>query len=394
MRHPGGKRRFSGVMSLIGVSLGVMLLIIVLAVLNGLADDLRKRILQTESHIRITPLDDPDSLDVRHVNEIISQFPHIRSSGRFVQGEVLLIHEGSTAGSLLYGVEFDAPGRGDELREMLMPAGLIGRASRNGLILGSLLARRLMVVPGDTVLLATPRELMPRPGGAPPRLETLPVVALFESGLPEYDSALAFLPVDETKSILGDQGIGGVEIWLDEPSYAPRVSKRIKHSLEPSSSYMVQHWGELNKSLFDALRLEKAAMFLVLALVIIIAALNIMGGILRNVMQRREEIAILMVMGCGQPRILSIFLVEGIITGVVGAVIGSCLGFAVTRGIDISGLLSVPGDLLPFPTLPLVLKVMDFIVVSFCTVLITTAAAIYPAMRASKMDPIAIFHEL
>ena len=135
-------------------------------------------------------------------------------------------------------------------------------------------------------------------------------------------------------------------------------------------------------------------MFLVLALVIIIAALNIMGGILRNVMQRREDIAILMVMGCGQPRILSIFLLEGVLTGIVGASIGSMLGFVITTGIDASGLLSVPGDLLPFPSLPLVLKTMDFILVVFCTVCITTAAAIYPALRASRMNPVAIFHEL
>lgn len=394
MRHPGGTRKFSGIMSLVGVSLGVMLLIVVLAVLNGLADDLRQRILQTESHIRITPVGSQDSFDVVQVDSTVSRITSIHSVGRFMQGEVLLLHEGTTAGSLLYGVEFDVPGRRDELQEMIRPGGLSAGVPRNGLILGSLLARRLMVIPGDTVLLATPRELMPRPGGLPPRLEPLQLVALFESGLPEYDSALAFLPIRDTERILKDQGIGGVEIWLEEPSAAPRVSKQIRRFLKPASSFRVEHWGELNQSLFDALRLEKTAMFLVLALVIIIAALNIMGGILRNVMQRREDIAILMVMGCGQPRILSIFLLEGVLTGIVGASIGSMLGFVITTGIDASGLLSVPGDLLPFPSLPLVLKTMDFILVVFCTVCITTAAAIYPALRASRMNPVAIFHEL
>jgi len=381
-------------MSLVGVSLGVMLLIIVLAVLNGLADDLRQRILKTESHIRITPTGDPETFDAAHVESVVSRVTRIRSYGRFLQGEVLLLHEGTTAGSLLYGVDFDTRGRSDELREMIKPGGLSMGASRYGLILGSLLARRLMVVPGDTILLATPRELMPKPGGVPPRLEPLQLVALFESGLPEYDSALAFLPVDETQRILKKQGTGGIEIWLDEPSEAPKVSKQIQQALEPVSLFSVKHWGELNQSLFDALKLEKTAMFLVLALVIIIAALNIMGGILRNVMQRRDEIAILMVMGCGQPRILSIFLLEGILTGIVGAVLGSTLGFFLTKGIDASGMLSVPGDLLPFPSLPLILKSMDFILVSLCTVFITTAAAIFPALRASRMNPVAIFHEL
>ena len=393
LRHRQGARRFSGLTAVIGVSLGVLLMLVVLAVLNGLAGDLKTRILSTESHIQITPRDGSVFSRDAELDSILAQLPHVRSFGIFAQGEVLLLNKGQTSGALLYGVDIDTPGRIDELRRMTKFGDL--RISRStGLIVGSLLARRLVAAPGDTLLLATPAELMPRPGSRPPRLNPIPVSAIFESGLPDYDAVLAFLPIQMAADVLRGHGISGVEIWLDAPDEAPRVARRIRTSLPPRLKLDVRHWGELNRNLFDALRLEKAAMFLVLALVIIIAALNITGGILRNVMQRRGEIAMVMTMGCRRRTVLSVFLMEGILTGAVGAAAGGGMGYLTIRLIVASGILVIPGDLMPFPSLPLAMRLFDFVLVSVAAILITTISAAYPAYRASRMDPVAVFRDL
>lgn len=381
-------------MSIVGVSLGVMLLLTVLAILNGLADDLKDRILRTESHIRITKRDGTFFTESELIDSTIRSMPGIRSSASFVQGEVLIISRGTTAGAVLYGVEFRAAGRSDELQNMTSSWEGVDGLLDEGLVIGSLLARRLFTAPGDTILVATPKELLPRPGGRPPKLKQMVVSSVFESGLPEYDAALAFIPVKEAISLLRGQGTSGVEVWLDNPQDAPRTAEKIAGFLDARKEFRVQHWGELNKTLFKALRLEKMAMFLVLALVIIIAALNITGGILRNVMQRRGEIAIVLTMGCRRRSILTVFILEGILTGVVGALLGGFLGIGLSWVITVSGVLSVPGDFLPFPTLPLAMRVMDFILVGLSTVLITTVSAAYPAYKASRMDPVAILRDI
>lgn len=394
VKHPGTRRRLSGLMSVVGVSLGVMLLSVVLAVLNGLADDLRTRILRTESHVRIVEDRYGNHGLFPSLDSLLHGLPHVRASARFVRGELLLLHKGKTAGAILYGIEFDSPVRRAELSRMITSDQNEITSQQPGLVLGALLAQRMWVAPGDTVFLATPEELMPRPGRPPPKLVGRHVTSVFSSGLPDYDASLAFLPVDDAAALLQGQGMIGTELWLRDPDRAQGVAKRIRAALGSDSGLRVQEWLELNRNLFDALRLEKVAMFVVLALAILIAALNITGGILRNVMERRAEIAILLTMGCVARTILLVFVLEGIITGIVGAGIGSVLGFAMCRLIEWSEILAIPGDFLPFPTLPLAVRVTDFLYIGLAAIGITTISAAYPAYRASHLDPVAILREL
>jgi len=395
IRHPGGGRRSSGMASIIGVALGVMLLLVVLAVLNGLADDLKTRILGTESHVRITSTTGT-ALDLSpELDSLLSEIPGILASARFVQGELLIMYRGRTAGALLYGIDFGSSTRRIELERMIGSTGLPGEREQGSLILGSLLAQKLWAAPGDTVLLATPKELMPKPGGRPPRLISRMVSSVFSSGLPEYDASLVFLPVEEASRLLKGQSVVGIELWLDNPDRAPGIEDHILAAVVGGGdSLRVQSWGDLNRNLFNALRLEKIAMFAVLVLVILIAALNITGSILRNVMLRRGEIAILLTMGCVPKTVLAVFLLEGILTGILGAGLGCAVGFLVCKGIVATGILAVPGDFLPFPSLPLVMSPTDFLWVSLAAVFITTASAVYPAFRASKTDPVAILRDL
>jgi lipoprotein-releasing system permease protein len=393
LRHPGGRRRLGGVVSVAGVAAGVMLLLVVMSVLNGLADDLKARITRTESHIRITR-DDGVSAEVDPALVVAAAGrDRVRGVATFVQGELLLIHHGKTAGAVLYGVDMGSPGRGEELRTMIEYGGPCD-GSPKGLVLGSLLAQRIWAVPGDTVLIATPKELMPRPGGRPPRLVRRRVDCVFTSGLPDFDAALAFMPTDEAARLLEGQSAPGIELWLRDPTDAPQVSRQLRAVLGTAPHLQIRHWGELNQSLFDALRLEKVAMFVVMALVILIAGFNITGGILRNVIARRSEIAILMTMGCTRARILAVFVLEGILIGVVGASIGSGLGVGLGLIIERSGILTIPGDLMPFDTLPVSMRPGDIGWVILAAVLITTLSATYPAYRASRMDPVAILRDL
>jgi lipoprotein-releasing system permease protein len=371
-----------------------MLLSVVLAVLNGLADDLRSRILQTESHVRIVESNRNNHASVSGLDSVLAGLVQVQAAGRFVRGELLLLHRGRTAGAILYGTEFDSPIRQHELSKMITSGQDGVGADQSGLVLGSLLAQRLWVAPGDTVLLATPEELMPRPGRPPPKLIEKRVSSVFSSGLPDYDASLAFLPVGDAAALLHGQGVRGIELWLRDPDRSRDIARQIRSAIGPSSSLRVQEWLELNRNLFDALRLEKVAMFVVLALAILIAALNITGGILRNVMERRAEIAILLTLGCVARTVLLVFVVEGIIIGVVGAGVGSVLGFTVCRIIEWSGILAVPGDFLPFPTLPLVVRTADFFYITLAAIAITTVSATYPAYRASRLDPVAILRSL
>ncbi|MCU0611525.1 MAG: ABC transporter permease [Candidatus Eisenbacteria bacterium] len=393
LHHPGGRRRLSGLVAVAGVAAGVTMLVVVMAVLNGLATDLRSRITRTESHIRITRSDGlPAVVDSALVVSLAGQ-GRLVGMARFVQGELLLIHHGKTAGALLYGIDMASPGRGEELRSMLRDDGSCASGT-GGLVLGSLLAQRIWAVPGDTVLLATPRELMPRPGGRPPRLARRVVDCVFTSGLPDFDASLAFMPTDQAVRLLEGQSAPGVELWLRDPADAPRVSRRLAAALATTEHLEVRHWGELNRSLFDALRLEKLAMFVVLALVICIAGLNITGGILRNVIARRTDIAILMTMGCTRTTVLAVFLLEGMLIGVAGAALGSTLGVGLGAAIERSGVLTIPGDLMPFAIIPMLMRAGDLGWVCIASVFITTASAVYPAYRASRLDPVSILRDL
>lgn len=370
-----------------------MLLLVVMAVLNGLADDLKARITKTESHIRITRDDGlPVEMDPASIIALCRP-DRVTGIARFVQGELLIIHHGRTAGAVLYGVDMESPGRGEQLHSMLEKARGLDSGS-HGLILGGLLAQRIWAIPGDTVLIATPKELMPRPGGRPPRLIRRVVDRTFSSGLPDFDTSLAFLPVDEATLLLEGQATPGVEVWLRDPAQAPLVARALKAGIDPSGPLRVRHWGELNRSLFDALRIEKLAMFAVMALVILIAGFNITGGILRNVVARRAEIAMLMTMGCTRTMIMGVFVLEGVLIGAVGAILGSGAGMGLGAAIERFGILRIPGDLMPFDALPLAMRMGDLAWVVFATVLITTVSAAYPAYRASRMDPVAILRDL
>lgn len=393
LHHPGGRRRLAGVVSVAGVSAGVMLLLVVMAVLNGLGDDIKARIARTESHIRITADGGRSvTLNPEVLAPIIGQ-DRLAGLARFVQGEILLVHHGKTAGAVLYGVDMDGPGRGAQLRASLDRT-MGCDAAPKGLVLGRLLAQRIWAVPGDTVLIATPKELMPRPGGRPPRLARRRVDCLFSSGLPDFDTALAFMPTDEAAVLLEGQSAPGVEVWLRDPRHAPAVTHRLRHALGTADSLRIRHWGELNRTLFDALRLEKAAMFLVMALVILIAGFNITGGILRNVIARRSDIAMLMTMGCTRRTISTVFVLEGVLIGAMGAFLGSGLGLAAAAFIQRSGILTIPGDLMPFAEIPLNMRAGDIGWVVLATILITTLSAAYPAYRASRLDPVAILRDL
>jgi len=254
-----------------------------------------------------------------------------------------------------------------------------------GIILGKDLANSIGVVPGDKIILMSPNGIV-SPMGNIPSMKRFVVTDTFDSGMYEYDNSLAYVDIEEAQQLIGSKNqISAVGIWIDNVFDV----KSVKSDLAGVFNYpfYMRDWMEINKSLFSALKLEKTAMFIILTLIILVAAFNIASALIMMVMEKNKDIAVLKTMGATHKTIRRIFIIQGMIIGSFGTLIGTVSGVIVCYFLKKYDFIQLP-DAYPFSTLPVQLEYMDVLVIAGSAVLICFLSTLYPSYRASKMDPI------
>ena len=391
--------------SIAGIFLGVAALIIVLAVMNGFETDLRNKILGINSHI-VLMKHTGAMRDYQKVMNEISDVEGVVASTPFIYSQAMLKNGGHTSGVILRGILTDSAFKVINLGKM--QEGDINYLSgkyRNslrlaedtsmlpGIVIGKELAKNMGVFLFEPVNIISPMGIS-TPMGMIPKMKKFIVVGIFDSGFYEYDSTLAYISLKDCQEFLslGEQ-VTGLEIKVDDIYKANVIAKSIERKL--GFPFWARNWMEMNKNLFAALKLEKRVMFIILSLIVLVAAFNIICTLIMIVMEKNKDIAILKSMGATSKSIMKIFIYQGLTIGAIGTLLGCIGGLAVALNLEkvsvfienLFGFKILPGDVYYLSQLPSQVNYSDVLIIIVGTMLICFLSTIYPSRRASKLDP-------
>ncbi|MDX1775460.1 MAG: lipoprotein-releasing ABC transporter permease subunit [Desulfobulbales bacterium] len=400
-------RRRQGFVSLIsiisvaGVAVGVMALIVVLAVMTGFTDSLRDKILGINSHIVVQRLG-RGITDYRDVSKTILETEGVLAATPYTYSQTMLSVPDSSSGAVVRGIDPYSANNVLSLQNQLVEGSIellkeqepqadsavTGEARPGtlpGIILGKELARSLRVVMDDKIRLFSPSGPL-TPMGVIPKIKTCRVVGIFDTGMYEYDSSLAYISLATAQKFLelGD-AVHGLELKVNDIYQASAIAAELEKTL--GFGYIVKDWISMNKNLFSALKLEKTAMFIVLALIILVAAFNIISTLIMVVMSKGKDIAILKSMGATSKGIMKIFIYEGLVIGLTGTVLGVIGGLCLCEVLSRYEFIKLPSDVYPITTLPVKILPLDVTMVALSAAIITLLATLYPSWKASKIDP-------
>ena len=370
-----------------GVFLGVAALIVVLAVMTGFQDGIRDRIISANPHLLIFQSRSGGLMDPGTVVSRVTTVPGVRAATPFVLQQALFTSSGGDAhGGLVRGVDFDSRAVRDDLRAQLRTGRLeAAEGAQGGILLGIELARTLGVVPGDSVTVISPKGAMTAVGMVP-KMRRYLVVGTIEVGMYEYDASLAYLSLPAARDFAGLTGVTGVEVRLDDPFDARRVGRVVASRL--GFPFWVRDWMDMNRNLFNALQLEKLALFVVVTIIVLVAAFAIIGHLVLLVAEKRKEIGVLKAIGAGASSITAVFFSVGMTIGVVGTVAGSAVGLAIIWLQNTYKIIKLAGDVYQIDYLPMKLAFGDFVLIVSATLLLSFLATIVPARRAGALSPV------
>ncbi len=383
------------ILSIAGVIVGVMALIVVIAVMTGAESDFRSRILGVEPHV-ILMRHGGAFADYHQVIQTVKNIDGIEFASPFIYQQVMLRSSANVSGAVLRGIdptfiEPETKSQNTAFLQKILPKLSQETGDRKntvpaGIVLGKELARILGVVEGDPVYIISPRGMI-SPIGYVPAMKRFKLIGIFESGFYEYDQSLAYIHIREAQKLLrmGDT-VTGVAIRVKDIYRANILSETIMAKL--GFPYWARDWMQMNRNLFSALKLEKKAMFVILTLIVLVAAFNIAGSLIMMVMQKTKDIAILKAMGATNESIKKIFIFNGMVIGSIGTVIGVCLGFILCALLKRYKFIQLPGDVYYFTTLPVQLEYLDVFLIVSATMLICFLATLYPARQAAKLNPV------
>ena len=402
-------RRGSRLLSLIsviaigGVAVGVSALIVIIAVMNGLQKDLREKILVGSPDIRVLTFgDDMKMQSWKDALGTVKKEPGVVAVAPFVLTQAVATAGHDYAeGVQVAGIEPQGPGVADvtSIRQHAL-AGSDFRFKTadgrlKGAVLGKLLAQRLNAYPGDkiTLLSAAGSQVSPVTGSVVPRVNVFEVTGLFETGMYEYDNQYVYLPLDAAKEVAGlGDAVTGLEVRTADRWGATAIAERLSQRL--GFPYRTLDWQEQNRNLFQALKLEKLAMSVILALIMIVAAFNIVSTLTMVVADKTKEIGILKAMGMPARSIRRIFFAQGLVIGVVGTVFGLILGFGAALALDKYQFIKLDPQIYFIDHLPVSTQPMDVMWIVLASIAIAAVATVYPSIQASRLFPIeAIRHE-
>lgn len=396
-------RRSSRLLSLItviavgGVAVGVMALVVVLGVMNGLQADLRDKILVANPHLRVLTYGEGLRLDDwRRVLAQVRRAPGVEAAAPFVltQGLISAGHD-YAEGVVVLGVEADTGSRAvTSFAQHFTKGDLRFRTSRpgveGGIALGTRLASKLSAFPGDVVTLVAPAgaRFNPSIGAFIPQFRRYEVTGIFDTGMYEYDNSYVALERRVAQRFAGlDTAVTGVEVRLADPWRAPVIGTQLEAQL--GYPYRALDWQSQNQSLFSALKLEKLAMALVVFLICVVAAFNVVGTLTMVVHDKTREIGILLAMGLKQASIRRIFLAQGVLIGLTGTVLGLVLGLVVGGMVNRGHWIPIDPSIYFIDHLPVHTQPADVLVVIAASLIVATLAPLYPSNQAARLDPVA-----
>jgi lipoprotein-releasing system permease protein len=393
----GGRRnRFisfiSGV-SMLGIALGVAALIIVLSVMNGFQKEVRDRMLSVIAHVEVYAAGGVALHDWRETAAAAKQNPAVRGAAPFIATQALVARGEDMRGAVVRGIdpaeEPDVTPLAAQLKDgalaKLVPGGW-------GVLLGGEMARALGVRVGDPITVVTPNGQV-TPAGVVPRLKQMTVVGVFDSGHFEYDSGLALMHIADAAKLFRTEGPTGVQLRLADQQEAREVAAQLQHSL--GDGVVVRDWTRTNRNWFDAVQLEKRMMFIILTLIVAVAAFNLVSTLVMTVTDKRADIAILRTLGASPRSIMGIFMVQGAAAGVIGTLGGLLLGLAVALNIDVivpalERLFQasfLPGSIYLITRMPSDPQSADILPIAVISLLLAFVATLYPSWRASRVQP-------
>lgn len=387
---------FIAATSMAGIALGVAALIIVMSVMNGFQRDVRDRMLSVLPHIELYVPGQPPARvlqDWEQMADLAGQNPAVRGAAPFVAAQAMLARGRSLSGVQVRGINPAREAQVSEIAEQMQHGDLdaLKEGSFN-IVLGRELASALHVVVGDTVMVLAPQGSV-TPAGFTPRMRQFTISGVFSSGHYEYDATLAFMHVNDAAVMFRDNGASGVRLRIADMHAAPSVTQQLSDSLPPH--IYAQDWTQNNRTWFAAVQTEKRMMFLILALIVAVAAFNLLSSLVMAVKDKRSDIAILRTLGASPREVARIFLVQGALIGVVGTLSGVGLGVLVAYNIDvivpfIEGLFGVeflPQQIYFISQLPSDPRFSDIAAIAITSLVLSLVATLYPSWRASRLQP-------
>ena len=394
--HRSGFVSFVASMSVLGLSLGVAVLIVVLSVLNGFESELRSRMLTVTAHATITGVDGAIP-DWRARQATAAQEPGVKAAVPFIESRGLLANGQRVSGVVVRGVlpeeEVKAVGLGSRLTSGSLSA---LEAGKHRIVLGAALAEELGVKLGQTVVLMAPEGSV-TPAGFEPRMRRFTVAGIFDSGMYEFDRGLALLHMSDAALLykMGDS-VTGLRLALDDPFLAPMLVRTVARAIDvDGNGYFISDWTRDHLNFFRSIELTKSMMFFILLILVVVAAINLIATLVMIVKEKQTDIAILRTIGAAPVNVLRMFLVQGALIGLVGTVAGALLGWllsvyfpAILHGIESAfGVQFLDASVYLMNDLPTDVQFADVFKVSIVTLLLTAVATIYPAWRASRTLP-------
>jgi lipoprotein-releasing system permease protein len=398
LRYTRAKRRtqfisFITLTSVLGIALGVTALITVLSVMNGFEAELRQRILGMTSHATVTgqsgQLDNWQELDQRLVG-----YPHIQGTAPFINGQVMINAERRVSGTMLSGILPENEAKVSEVATKMKQGKLTDLvAGEYGIILGIELANYLGVVVGDKITVISP-QVNSTPAGVVPRMRRFTVIGTFQVGMYEYDRNMALIHLDDAAKLFRlETAVSGLRIKLDDLFNAPKITHELSQALY--NNYYVSDWTIAHSNFFRAIQTEKTVMFIILLLIVAVAAFNIVSTLVMVVTDKRGDIAILKTQGLTSPAVMGIFMVLGAIIGIVGTVLGTIGGVILALNVEtivpaIEKFFNVQfmaADVYYISELPSKLVWTDVYAIAGMAFFLSLLATIYPAWQAAKVNP-------
>jgi lipoprotein-releasing system permease protein len=398
LRYLRAKRRnhfisFISLISMAGIALGVMTLITVLSVMNGFERELRERILGMISHATIQGYDG-EFPGWRDIVDQARTHPNVLGAAPYVEQETML-RARRTSGALVRGIDPDSEGQVSDIHQMMVSGSVDDlQAGQWRVLIGVGLATRLGVGPGDDLTIFAP-EIRATPAGVVPQVRRFTVAGLFEAGVHEYDTALALIHYQDAQRLFRTgEHISGIRLKLDDMMRSRTIAREISADLP--GFYRITDWTQQHANFFRAVQTEKTVMFIILSLIIAVAAFNIISTLVMVVTDKQADIAILKTMGMGPRRIMAIFMIQGSFIGVIGTLLGVVLGIILALNVEavvgaVEQLLSIEflsAEVYYISDLPSELRTSDVVRFSLLALVLSLLSTIYPAWRAARTEPV------